>query len=339
MRYGILQLAWCVAALSLCQVAGAGQENKPVQSHNDRPGAATRSEVSSVTPVDGPSWLEHVGRFLDQTSMGKTGAWGPEAYPENKLPRTEQSYPAWLTNQQVVLSGSDVYRLNCQACHHSTGEGVPPEINSIIDPVHATSRELIVDRMKKAGAPITPATARQLASQAETSLLLRIHNGGDHMPPFPQMSEVEVRALRDYLNQLAGISGAENRQVHIEEPAIRVGEHLVKSTCHICHSATGRNPTPQQLLDGAIPPLSVLSTRTNLHDFVRKVTDGAPIVMGPLDLQHRGRMPVFYYVTKDEAAAAYLYLTLCPPQDNAPAVRSTPDVRPRMRRAENKTWP
>jgi mono/diheme cytochrome c family protein len=93
-----------------------------------------------------------------------------------------------------------------------------------------------------------------------------------------------------------------------------VGEHIVKSTCHVCHSAVGPNPDTQQLVEGAIPPLSTLSTRTSLPEFVRKVTYGAPIIMGTPPLQRRGRMPVFGYLSEDEAANVYLYLMLYPPQ-------------------------
>ena len=89
----------------------------------------------------------------------------------------------------------------------------------------------------------------------------------------------------------------------------------MKSTCHICHSAAGPNPGPQQLLDGAIPPLSTITTRKSNPDFVRKITSGAPVVMGSPVLSYRGRMPVFGYLSKEEAADVYLYLTQYPPRD------------------------
>jgi hypothetical protein len=94
-----------------------------------------------------------------------------------------------------------------------------------------------------------------------------------------------------------------------------VGEQIVKSTCHICHNAVGSNPDPQQILEGAIPPLSTLTTRTTLSQFVRKVTFGNPITMGAPPEPFRGRMPVFDYLSQDEVANAYLYLTLYPPQN------------------------
>jgi len=137
------------------------------------------------------------------------------------------------------------------------------------------------------------------------------------MPPFPHLSEAEIGALVAYLRQLAGIAGAENEQVTVQESAMRVGEHIVKSTCHTCHDAAGPNPTPQQLEDGAIPPLETLTFRVGQSEFVRKVTAGAPITMGTPPTPHRGRMPVFYYLSQNEAADVYLYLTQYPPSQRA----------------------
>jgi len=67
-------------------------------------------------------------------------------------------------------------------------------------------------------------------------------------------------------------------------------------------------------MEGAIPPLSSLTTRTSLPGFVRKVTSGATIIMGTPPTPYRGRMPVFLYLSEDEAADAYMYLAVYPPQ-------------------------
>jgi mono/diheme cytochrome c family protein len=170
-------------------------------------------------------------------------------------------------------------------------------------------------RMKKAGMNMSRANATLLAKQSNTALLDRFHKGGQDMPPFPQLSEPEIRALTAYLRQLAGVPGAEREQVVVNQSPSRVGEQVVKSTCHICHNATGPNPNPEQILEGAIPPLSTLTTRTSLPEFVRKVTAGSPISMGEVPMPFRGRMPVFDYLSEDEVGNAYLYLTLYPPQE------------------------
>jgi mono/diheme cytochrome c family protein len=142
------------------------------------------------------------------------------------------------------------------------------------------------------------------------------------MPPFRQLHESEIRLLVGYLRQLAGVPGAsaDKQEIAVRESPIRVGELIVKSTCHICHDALGRNPSPQQLLEGAIPPLSSLTKRVNRADFVRKVVSGAAIEMGAPPVPYRGRMPVFYYLSEEEAEDVYLYLTLY--TANQPAVQA-----------------
>jgi mono/diheme cytochrome c family protein len=175
-----------------------------------------------------------------------------------------------------------------------------------------------LERTKKTGQEMSRADAAVLARQAKVLLLQRLHKGGEAMPPFPQLNELEIRSIVAYLEQLSDVPGAERNQVAVKESPYRVGEQIVKSTCHICHSAAGPNPDPQQLLDGAIPPLSTLTTRTSLPEFVRKVTDGAPVIMGSSPFSYRdfyrGRMPVFRYLSEDEASDAYLYLTVYLPQ-------------------------
>lgn len=309
-----LLLACCAFLLVAYGAAAASPARKmrPAGApHRRQPVIQTRH--FDIGLVAGQSWLSHLQMPLQQTSMGKTGTWGPEAYPEQKLPPAKLHLPPDVFSRTMVLTGADFYRLDCQSCHRVDGGGAPPEINSLIDPVRATSAELTLRRMAKIGAPMEAKAARQLASQSESSLLQRINHGGLKMPPFPDLDKVEVQALVAYLKQLSGVPGAENRQVRVQEPVARVGEHLVKGTCHICHSATGPVPTPQELLDGAVPPLASLTQSKTLLDFVTKVTEGAPIAMGRIQQQYRGRMPAFYYLRDEEAAAAFLYLSLYPP--------------------------
>jgi len=274
----------------------------------------------SVTAVEGESWLRHLHRSFNDTSMGKTWELGPPPVaPGEETPRWRLELLPGYATQSVILRGSDLYRLNCQGCHGSAGNGAPPEINSVINPVRATSVAVVLERTKRTGQEMSRANATELARQAKVLLLQRLHKGGEAMPPFPQLSEVEIRSIVAYLEQLSEVPGAERNQVAVNESATRVGEHIVKSTCHICHSAAGPNPDPQQLYEGAIPPLSSLTTRTSLPEFIRKVTTGAPIGMGAAPLSYRdsyrGRMPVFRYLSQDEAADAYLYLTLYPPNE------------------------
>lgn len=267
------------------------------------------NQTTKVTAVAGESWLSHLHRAFDDTSMGKTGRLGPaEPEPEQSSARLSPASFGSAT-QTVTLHGVDLYRMNCRGCHGESGLGAPPEINSVINPVRAGSAQLVMERMKNAGMSMSHAEAATLAKQSQDAVLERLHKGGKDMPAFSHLTDAEIRALVAYLKQLADVPGAASEQLAVKETPVRVGEHIVKSTCHICHSASGPNPGPQQLADGAIPPLSTLTSRVNQLQFVRKVTRGAPIVMGTPPLACRGRMPVFYYLSEEEAADVYLYLS------------------------------
>lgn len=272
-----------------------------------------------VTPVAGESWLVQRHRAFGATSMGKSsGVYGPAApMPgEGPPPHPALQLSNKFTAQTTRLYGSDLYRLKCQACHGASGAGAPPEINSVIDPVRATSAKMYMERMKKAGMDVTSKDATTLARQARETLLDRLHKGGTDMPsPNPDLTDAEVRSLFAYLRQLAGIPGAERQQVPVVEPPLRVGEHIVKSTCHICHASVGHNPSPRELLEGQIPPLNSFTSRLGLNEFVAKVTAGASVLEGSPAAAVRGHMPVFSYLTPDEAADAYLYLSLYPPRN------------------------
>ncbi len=278
-----------------------------------------RNRNPQLTAVTGPSWLQHLGRPFDETSMGKTGRLGPlEITADEELVRELAESVRGSGGEAVMLHGSDLYRMNCRGCHGENGTGAPPEINSVINPVRATSARAVMERMRNSGMPISRADAARLAAQSRTMLLDRLHHGGENMPAFPHLSPAEVTSLVAYLRQLAGVPEAENEQLRVPEPRVRIGEHIAKSTCHVCHNAAGQNPTAQQLYMGAIPPLSALVLRTNRAEFVRKVTQGAPILMGEPRQLLRGRMPVFYYLSPEEAADVYSYLTQYPPhQDGA----------------------
>jgi mono/diheme cytochrome c family protein len=276
-------------------------------------GQTAETRDSSVTPVEGESWIRHLDKPFAETSMAKTWDLGPAPpVPGKEGPSWQLDLSPGYATQIITLRGSDLYRLNCQGCHGELGHGAPPEINSIIGPVQATSAAATMERMKKAGREMSRSDVTAGAKDSKALLLQRLHIGGQHMPP-PSLSEAEVRCLVPYLEQLSDMPAAGKNKIAVKVSCYRVGEHIVKSTCHICHSATGPNPDPKQILEGAIPPLSMLTTRVSLPEFVRKVTSGAPIIMGTPSASYRGRMPVFVYLSQDEAAAAYSYLLLYPP--------------------------
>ncbi len=165
----------------------------------------------AVTDVEGESWVSHLARSFNETSMGKTGRLGPAPTPAGaEANPSESEISLLLAPGSVALHGSDLYRLNCQGCHGESGLGAPPEINSLINPVRATSTPLVMERMKRVGMDISPANAAEMARQSRKALLQRLHQGGEDMPPFQHLSEPEIRALVAYLNRLAGVSSADS---------------------------------------------------------------------------------------------------------------------------------
>jgi len=267
-----------------------------------------------VTPVEGPSNFHRLGLDFDASSMGRTGLWGP-APDSYEGPPEDFVYYQGITGV-VLLTGADLYRLQCRSCHQADGNGVPPEIPAIMGPVQATSAALLENRMKERGRPISAAFARELASGSEKDLLDRLKNGGQKMPSFKDLTAGEIHALVGYLDVLASVPGSA-KPATVLEPDARVGELLVKGTCHICHDATGTWPDPEEILQGSIPPIAGFTTKKTMPDFIWKVRRGAPVVMGSLHLAYRGRMPVFDYLTDHEVGLAYLYLINHPPENEA----------------------
>jgi cytochrome c len=272
----------------------------------------------AITPVTGESWLHHIGRTFDETGMGKTWQLGPAAemnYAPSHLHASTVSTPTKPDSRVEIVKGSDLYRMNCRGCHGEFGQGLPPEIPSLIDPVRAASAELVGERMHNLGMELSQRQIAEFANQSRVALLKRLHEGGRDMLSFGHLNELEMRSLVAYLDQLADVPGAGKKNISVRESPVHIGELIVKSTCHLCHDAAGANPTPAEMFGGAIPPLSAIPTRVDRALLVRKVTRGAPVRMGSTGSLFRGRMPVFNYFSEDEAADVYEYLTQ-PPQES-----------------------
>ncbi|HEY6929137.1 MAG TPA: cytochrome c [Thermoanaerobaculia bacterium] len=296
----------CLIGLSLGSLPlSAG----PARSLPDRKEAAVRVVSGTrVTAVEGESWLRHLGVPFIGSNMGRVANWGepPPSYP-GQLSSGERP------DGDFQLSGADLYRLNCRSCHKADGSGVPPEINSIIGPVQATSAAMIRAQMKQRGAELDAKTVNQLASQAQASLRMRLQNGGERMPPFRHLVPEEVEALLAYLDELAGIPGAEQKQVLLVEPASRIGEHVVKGTCHICHEASGPGLAVSIATSQSIPSLASLPVDRFPYEVIRKVREGVSRPT-PMMTSSHGQMPIFSILTPGEVGAAYSYLVRYPPR-------------------------
>jgi mono/diheme cytochrome c family protein len=263
----------------------------------------------AVTPVAGPSWLNRLGLRYSETTLGRSAAtYGP--------PPGGQTGPAAMplaVGRPVVLTGPDLFRLNCQSCHRAEGTGSPPEIKSVLQAVQGSSLELVRQQFRKQGKPATGSAARAQASRARQDLHDRVLRGGQRMPALAHLQDADFDALYGYLTQLAG-SPDPAPQSRRTVSWSRLGEHVIKGTCHICHDAVGPRPTQQALVKGTIPPFTTLLEDKPLIDFVTKVRSGAPVMTGDAAFHYRGRMPVFPYLRDVEIAAAYMFLVDYPPQ-------------------------
>jgi mono/diheme cytochrome c family protein len=291
------------AAAALCALAlpGGAQKLSPFPNVGEDP---------SVTPVAGPSWLTHLGVPINQTFLGQgSGRYGP-APDQPKESRTE----SLGVRRTIDLTGADLYRLNCQACHRESGRGTPPEIKSVLGPVQGSSRALVQQRLQAEHDATASADSVDAAARARMAIVTRLHKGGTRMPPRDYLQKDDIRVLFTYLMALAKTPDPQHPLVRTVSWA-RLGELTVKGTCHICHDAVGRRPSGTAMLQGAIPPLESLLQTKSVADFVHKARAGDSVQMGNPGLFHRGRMPVFYYLKDEEIAAAYLYLATYPPKE------------------------
>jgi mono/diheme cytochrome c family protein len=263
-----------------------------------------------VTPVAGKSWLNRLGVPYSETTLGRSAAtYGPSVADRPVL----QSALALPIGRPVVLTGADLYRLNCQACHRAQGTGSPSEIKSVLGLVQGTSLELVRQQLKGQRKPNAGAAARAQASRAQAELHTRVLKGGQRMPPLSHLQEADFAAIYAYLTELAGTPDAPPKAQRSVSWS-RLGEHVIKGTCHICHDATGPRLTDQAMAQGAIPPFTTLLEEKAVVDFLTKVRSGSAVRTGDAAFHYRGRMPVFSYLKDLEVAAAYMFLVDYPPQ-------------------------
>lgn len=300
---------------------GAGAASAPKAGGPTAAAAKTETEtLAGVTPVSGESWVTHLKVNVAGAPYGRQGGLAPP--PASAASREH-------LDGRFLLTGADLYRLDCQSCHGPKGTGAPPSINSLIGPVEATRPELMKQRLAKAGHTLPDKLLEQMASQSRALIVKRLHDGGKNMPAFAHLDPAEVDALIDYLQRLVG--PVSRMPVTLSEPPVRVGEHLVKGTCHICHAATGPGGHGVAL-HGGVPSLASFAHDYDLRAIVAKVRSGIPAGMmggrggmmggGRGMMGRRGgmapaggwKMPVLPYLTPNELAAAVEYLKQDPPR-------------------------
>jgi mono/diheme cytochrome c family protein len=250
-------------------------------------GAATAAiaapEGRDVTPARGPSLVARIESGVDW------GAWGRAGSDGSAVSSSTATGGEWLL-RGFDLDGGDLYRINCRSCHGPEAKGarsgIPPLLGAL-SPAKSTT-----------GVPgdLDP----------EIEVRHRLLVGGRVMPAFVHLENDEVGALMGYLRALRSGRLVASPKVH--QPAARVGEHVVKATCQICHDAVP-SAADRQPLDQQVTALSQIPENYSVREFVRKVRAGSTGAGQPT-----GRMPRFEYLSDAELEAAYVYLAAYPPR-------------------------
>lgn len=316
----VFQLAAMLAFSSLL-LSGSGQRSNanepPVRKAANVAISDVKASDNPIGSLQGPSWLKHLGLSVSQTQMGKMGGTSPsaESAPADPgKPTLKSSVVHFLTtfhsgpeqaspllNEKFMVTGSDLYRWNCQGCHGPEGKGAPPEINPIIGPVQGTSAVLTKKRMEARGIDADDDMVNQMTELAVTSLRDRLQHGGKNMPAFSYLRTDEVEALLGYLEKLAGVPATKRDGLLVAESISSVGVHIARGTCHICHDATGQE-TGRMVMHGGIPSIASIGRERSLSAVVHQVQFGSCSMM---KMMSNELMPAYPYLSEEEIAAVY----------------------------------
>jgi cytochrome c553 len=272
------------------------------------PAAAPHEEV---TATSGASQLARLNLPLAGTSLGRIGLIGAAGAPSSPPPAAPHDRPGWWLREGFSLTGADLYRLDCRSCHGARGAGLPPEILPILGLVREMSSQMVSEKMAASGQPADPALAEKTAARARRALRERLAHGGAKMIPFDHLAGKEFDALLGFLYQLSDVPEAEvpsqqRGDLRVHQSADRLGEHLAKGTCQICHDAT--SPSAGARHDVEIPSLAAMTEDYSFAGFIRGAHH-----LGTADRSGRGRGPRLEYLSDDELAATYVYLIAYPP--------------------------
>jgi mono/diheme cytochrome c family protein len=282
----------------------------------------TTTEIAALFPVQGPSWIRHLGLSVSKTHMGQLG--GDAALTANGASSIEKLRPIMqrflstvrsdpqqasrILDEEFTVSGADIYRWNCQGCHGTEGKGMPPEINSVLGPVQGTSEAMTRARMEARGLDVDDDMIKQVTELARQALRDRLQHGGTNMPAFSHLRPDEIQALTGYLEKLASVPGAKD-DVLVHETAARAGEHILRGTCHICHDGTGPGAGATALMQGNVPSLASLPQEHSLSGVVHQVQYGS---CNSVKLTGSDVMPAYPYFSEEEVTAAFFATSTSP---------------------------
>lgn len=312
----VLVIIGSVSLLLFAQSAPTGNSAHPLSTPTaDAATKPAANAIASLFPVQGPSWIKHLGLSVSKTHMGQMGGETPvppqSSSVEQLKPimqeflskvRSDPQQAANILNKEFSVSGADLYRWNCQGCHGVDGKGFAPEINSIIGPVQGTSENMTRARLVARGLDVDDDMVKQVSDLARQALRDRLHHGGTNMPAFSHLRPDEIEALTSYLEKLASVPEAKGDGLVVHETAARAGEHILRGTCHVCHDGTGPGAGAAALIQGNIPSLASLSQEHSLSGVVHQVQYGS---CGSVKTMGADAMPAYPYFSEEEITAAF----------------------------------
>ena len=212
----------------------------------------------------------------DATSFGQ-GASPDLKHPATKNTHGSPSSSSHSRTKHAVVTGKDVYRLNCQGCHGPNGAG---------------SQHM----------PGLTKFAKDLAAgKGEKGLRQRLSEGGQRMPAFPNFTDAEVAALLDYLRELGGGTATSTTKVGALSGAA-LGERIHQSNCASCHEPSRAANFGMMCQPASLAGLDERFSKQQVMSLLK-------VGVGP--------MPAFPHLTAQELDALWGYLSGLPAEPSA----------------------
>ena len=213
------------------------------------------------------------------------GEWnGPALDPVSDTLFVGSTEMAWLGGLNPVTSGGSpgerIYRQQCAICHGVNRAGALPTFPSL------------VDVEKRVGA---------------RKITFNIHNGTGRMPSFPNLDDLQIAALLDYLR--TPVTAQANNEMSTPlagaEPEDKAGVQVYADRCAICHGDHEEGIPPD------FPMLTGIGARMTAAQMRALIRDG------------KGRMPPMTDIPDADVASLLRFLGVG--TDAAVSTSSAPD--------------
>ncbi len=138
-----------------------------------------------------------------------------------------------------IITGEDIYRLNCASCHEVDRKGQADLYPSLVN---------IKERLTK------------------DQIFKQIENGKGVMPAFTHIPRNEKEALVTFIY--------DGKKEIIEDFASNIGEGIFKNNCTSCHRTFVNDLTPPNVRMMEPPPLASIKHRISKNYFFRVLENG-----------------------------------------------------------------